>query len=195
MIPVRPVDEPAGFDECVRQKGNAWLARNPAPKPPPSLWTDFLPHLREGFGHRCGYSAMYVSDGSVDHFRSQSAHRGLVYEWSNLRFSSSLMNSSKKARDVLDPYVVGPGWFEVMLPSMELVARYDRIPEEHHPLVKTTLATLPLVHDERVVRLRREWYAVYREGKLTLEGLRGFAPLIAEAIERWASERPDAPLP
>jgi len=138
---------------------------------------------------------MYVNDGSVDHFRSQSTHRGLVYEWSNLRFSSSLMNSSKKTREVLDPYVVGAGWFEVLLPSMEMVARFERIPEEHHALVKATLEALPLVHDERVVRLRREWYAVFREGKLTLDGLRGFAPLIADAVERWMREQPDVPLP
>lgn len=134
--------------------------------------------------------AMHVSDaGCVDHFRSQSTHRDLVYEWSNLRFSSSLMNSIKRDREVLDPYEVKEGWFEVLLPSLVLVARYDRIPEELHQQVKTTLATLRLKDDERLVRLRREWYAMFRAGDLSLEGLAAFAPLIAAAVRRESGDK------
>lgn len=195
MIPVSKVPEPSGFDAEVRVKGAVWLAEHPSASEPRPFWLKFLPQLREGFGRRCGYAAMFVPDGTVDHFRSQRDHRALLYEWSNMRFASSLMNASKKAREVLDPYEVGVGWFEVLLPSMELVARFDRIPEERHAIVRTTLAALPLVHDERIVRQRREWYAMFRSGELALDGLRRVAPLIAEAVDRWRHEQPDVALP
>lgn len=195
MIPVAKIPEPSGFDARVRQRGNAWLAEHPSATEPRPYWIDFLPHLREGFARRCGYSAMLVADGTVDHFRCQRDHPGLLYEWTNLRFASSLMNASKGARAELDPHEVGAGWFEVLLPSLELVARWERIPQDRHALVRATLAALPLAHDERIVRQRREWYAMFRGGELTLDGLRRVAPLIAEAVDRWRRERPEAPLP
>ena len=195
MIPVPKVPEPSDFDERVRLRGAAWLAEHPEEQKPRPYWIDFLQVLRDGFGWRCGYSAMFVPDGTVDHFRSQRDHRALLYEWSNLRFASSLMNASKKAREVLDPYEVGAGWFEVLLPSMELVARFESIPKDRHALVRTTLATLPLVHDERIIRQRREWYAMYCREELSLDGLRRVAPLIADAVDRWRREHPGAPTP
>lgn len=196
MIPVDPVPEPVDFDARVRRRGLAWLEAHPdARVRAEPYWSEFLPALRDGFGGRCGYSAMFVPDGTVDHFRSRRDHRTLLYEWSNLRFASSLMNAAKKAADVLDPYEVGAGCFELLLPSMELIARFDLIPVERHALVKATLAALPLVHDERIVRQRRGWYASYLSGEVTLAGLRTFAPLIAAAVERWRAGHPDEPLP
>lgn len=193
MIPVAPVAEPDDFDERVRRRGAAWLAEHPTAVDPRPYWIAFLPHLREGFGRLCGYAAMFVpnGNGTVDHHRSQRDNPALLYEWSNLRFASTLMNTSKKARTVLDPYEVGAGWFEVLLPSMELVARYEHIPRERHALVRATLEALPLVHDERIVRQRREWYVMFRSGELSLEGLRRVAPLIAEAVDRWRAHRTD----
>lgn len=195
MIPVARVAEPEGFHAQVRLRGEAWRAEHPAVRELRPYWIEFLPQLREGFGKRCGYAAMWVPDGTVDHFRSQRDRPDLAYEWGNLRFASSLMNASKKAREVLDPYEVGPDWFEVLLPSMEMVARFERIPAARHALVRATLASLPLVHDERIVRQRSEWYRQFRRGGVTLEGLRDFAPLIAEAVDRWSRERPGEPLP
>lgn len=196
MIPVDPVAEPKDFDARVRRRGLAWLEAHPDPRVRAEpYWSEFLPALRDGFGGRCGYAAMYVPDGTVDHFRSRRDHRTLLYEWTNLRFASSLMNAAKKAADVLDPHEVGAGWFEVLLPSMELIARYDLVPVERHALVRATLAALPLVHDERIVRQRREWYASHLRGEVTLAGLRSFAPLIAAAVDRWRAEHADEPLP
>lgn len=195
MIPVARVPEPEGFDARVRKRGAEWLVAHPGAPEPRPYWIEFLPQLREGFSRRCGYSAMYVPDGTVDHFRSRRDNAALLYEWSNLRFASSLMNTAKKAAEVLDPYEVGAGWFEVLLPSLELVARYDRIPADVRPRVEATLRVLPLVHDERVVRQRREWYAMHLSGELQLPGLRRVAPLLADAVERWHRELPGEPLP
>jgi hypothetical protein len=49
---------------------------------------------------------------------------------------------------------------------------------------ESVLERLHLRDDERVLRQRREWYRMYQEGELTLEGLEKKAPLIAEAIAK-----------
>jgi hypothetical protein len=43
---------------------------------------------------------------------------------------------------------------------------------------------LHLGHDERVVRQRREWYRMYQEGELSLDGLFKKAPLVARAVAK-----------
>lgn len=184
MIPVAPVPEPADFDERARRPGEAWRARNPSASRPRDKWSPFRPALAEGFANRCGYTAMLLPNGgTVDHFRSYRTHPELAYEWSNYRYAAAWINSAKKTADVLDPYEVGDGWFEVLLPSLQLVAT-DKVPPERKALVERTLARLPIAHDERVVRWRGIWYRMYREGELTLAGLRRVAPLIAEAEEK-----------
>ena len=153
MIPVAPVTEPPGFDERARRPGNAWLAENQGAERPRDYWSPFRIALAEGFANRCGYTAMYEGVGTIDHFRSYKADRSLAYEWANYRYAAAWINSAKKANDVLDPYEVGEGWFEVLLPSLQLVAT-DKVPPEHRAIVEQTLNCLPLSHDERVVKLR-----------------------------------------
>ena len=78
MIPVTPPPEPAAFDEECRKRGNQWLAQNADVHPHRQpLWRAFLADLREGFGGRCGFSAMYVPRGTVDHWISVDSDRWL----------------------------------------------------------------------------------------------------------------------
>ncbi len=183
MIPVARVQEPPDFDAQVRQPGQQWLLQNPHGVRPRDLWSPFRGRLAEGFKNRCGYTAMWDLNGTVDHFRSFKRDRTLAYEWWNYRYASQWLNSSKRAGEVLDPYDVGEGWFEVKLPSLQLVLT-DKVPPEFRSLAEATLRTLPIVHDERVLRQRRAWYAEYQAGRLSLEGLRVMAPLIAAAVEK-----------
>ena len=183
MIPVAPVPEPSAFDARARRPGNAWLAENPGAARPRDYWSPFRATLAEGFANRCGYTAMLDLNGTVDHHLSYHTHPGLTYEWSNYRYVAGWINSAKKKNEVLDPYEVGEGWFEVLLPSMQLVAT-DKVPPERRAVVEQTLKVLPIAHDERVLKQRRHWYQKYREGKLSLEGLRDVAPLIAAAEEK-----------
>ena len=124
MIPVAPPPEPGYFDAKVRQPGQAWL-NNPANdgKRPADHWTHCCEDLREGFQGLCGYGAMWLPEGTVDHYLSCKNHRDLAYEWSNYRFVSARINSRKGSLDdtILDPFEVGEGWFEVILPSMQLI--------------------------------------------------------------------------
>lgn len=164
--------EPTGFDADCRQKGEAWLAKNPkaqrknAGKRPKDFWSTFKPQLADAFGSLCAYSAMYEPVGTVDHFQPVNANESLAYEWNNFRFASGWINSSKnKAAAILDPLVVKDGWFEMLLPSLQLVTVPDRIPDDLRELAQQTLSRLHLRDDERVMRQRRRWYQMYLEDR------------------------------
>ena len=76
MIPVAVVPEPGGFDGQCRQRGQAWLDANPGKRTGfPVYWTEFQPELAEGFQNRCGWWAMEIEDGAVDHYLSKWHHR------------------------------------------------------------------------------------------------------------------------
>ena len=198
MIPVRPASEPPGFGAKVRGPGLAWLKKNPAPKRPRDYWSPFKPQLADAFRNLCGYVAMYEPVGTVDHFLSCELHRERAYEWSNYRFAQAWVNSSKQVADeaVLDPFEVQEGWFEILLPSLQLV-RTDKVPAELRARADYTLDRLHLRHDERVIRQRRAWYELYQRGDLSLDGLKEKAPLIAAAVEKQLAQakasRPPAP--
>ncbi len=188
MIPVNGVPLPADFEAKVTIPGNQWLAKHPKPKRVPDLWSPFKHHLADGFSRRCGYAGMHDPTGTVDHYRGVKNFRHLAYEWHNYRFVSGPINSSKRDLDdkVLDPYQVGPGWFEIILPSLQLRAT-DAVPPELKAKAEYTLERLKLQDGEAMIRWRQNWYEAYREGLVTLDGLRYFAPLIAEAIEKQSS--------
>jgi hypothetical protein len=195
MIPVAPVPEPADFDRKARVLGQAWLAAHPDAKRPRDLWSPFRPVLEEGFGRRCGYAAMLdPTGGTVDHYLSCDTHRHLAYEWSNYRFVSGTLNSSKRTADdaVLDPYEVQDGWFEILLPSLQMRTT-NAVPPPLRAKADYTLTRLKLRDGERVIRWRQSWYELYKNGQLTLEGLREVAPLIAAAVDRIIAKGGNAP--
>jgi hypothetical protein len=186
MIRFDPVPEPPEFDQNARQKGNAWLSRNvDSAKRLPDYWSTFKPALADGFGGLCGYTAMYEPVGTVDHYLSRKQRRDMIYEWSNYRFASGWINSSKQELDtqVLDPFEVEDDWFELQLPDLQLVLT-DRVPPEIYERAAFTLERLHLRDDERVIRQRRAWYELFLEGEITLVGLERKAPLLARAIRK-----------
>jgi hypothetical protein len=185
MIHFAPVPEPQEFKQKAQEPGERWLAQHPDANRPKDYWSPFKSRLADGFGHLCGYSAMYEPVGTVDHFVSFNEAPDLAYRWSNYRYSSGWINSSKSklsSDQIFDPYEVQDGWFELHLPSLQLKVSPD-IPPTEKAKAGFVLQRLHLAHDERILRQRRAWYRLYQEGKLTLEGLREMAPLIARAIE------------
>ena len=65
------------------------------------------------------------------------------------------------------------------------------VPGEHRELAERTLEKIG--RDRRVLRPRQYWYQQYRAGRLSLDGLRSVAPLVAAAEEkRLASQPPEA---
>lgn len=187
MIPVaNPINEPPDFDKKCRQAGAAWLLANPTAKRPKGLWTKFNGNLRKGFSSRCGFQGIFLSSGTVDHFESWSKNKALAYEWSNFRFVEGWLNSSKNGKpteNIMDPFHVGQGWFEVLLPSLQLSVS-DSIPPEHKAKAEKTLEILPIRDDERAVQTRRAWMKLYEDGEITLNGLDRMFPLLAVAIRK-----------
>lgn len=186
-----PIAEPAAFEVECRQPGRSWLAAHPAPKGRPrDFWSPFRPELREGFARRCGYFAMLMHDGAVDHFVSwdtcRTSNPRLAYEWNNFRFIDPALNSKKGTKDdqLLDPFEVEDDWFEVDIPSLVLRIT-GRVPAHLVSKAKFTIERLDLQQGRKAVNLRREWYALHRSGNLTLAGLHQNAPLVAHAVERW----------
>lgn len=186
MIPVAAPAEPDSFDASCRAPGNAWLQKNPAADPHANpLWTKFTRDLQAAFENRCGFLAMYIHRGTVDHWLSVRSRRDLAYEWTNYRFVDCVVNNAKKPSwegKLLDPFEIGEDWFEVQLPSLQLVIA--NIPDAStRARAEFTLEKLRLRDGEDVVRLRREWLNMFESGELSLDGLRRVAPLLARAVE------------
>ena len=190
MMQFDVVPEPAEFRAQVSVPGARWLENHPDGGRPPDYWSSFQSHLAAGFNDLCGYLAMYVTDGTVDHFVSVREDRSRTYDWSNYRFASAWMNSVKgsvSSTDILDPYAVEDGWFEILLPSLQLVVT-DAVPERLRTRAEFVLDRLRLRDDARVLRQRAEWYRMYVERQMTLAELARKAPLIARAVR--ASQQP-----
>ena len=196
MIRVTPPAEPPDFDQKARQPGQAWLAKNldqdgklPEGKRPLNKWKRFRNQLAGGFHNRCGYSAIHDLLGTVDHYLSCENHPQLAYEWSNYRYASGWINSSKGTFDdqILDPFEVQDDWFEILLPSMQLVLT-GAVPPHERQRAEFTLERLQLGHGETIIKLRLVWYGYYQEGRIDLDQLEMFAPLIARAVRKQAEE-------
>ncbi|WP_437898821.1 hypothetical protein [Sorangium sp. So ce124] len=196
MIPFERTPEPADFDIRVRQPGQRWLAEGAA-KRMPDYWRRAARDLQAAFKGLCGYTAMWLSaPGTVDHFVSRDEDPSLAYEWSNFRYATASINSSKSALrsdQVLDPFEVGDGWFEVILPSCQMVLT-DRCPPEFRDRAQTMLKRLKLGDGESVVDFRQQWYRMYCEGKLSLEGLAHWAPLLARAVRKQREQAAAEPV-
>jgi hypothetical protein len=189
MIRVRPRPEPVNFVSRCRERGRLWLEKHAGYEGHPyDYWSAFEPELRETFNGLCGYCAMRVMKGQVDHFipvailKAQGKDH-LAYEWSNFRYGEGVVNQRKSNHRVLDPFKVKDDWFEILLPSLQLVLT-EKVPKAQRMLAELTIEKLGLRDSEVVVRYRRMWFQLYQERKLTIEGLKEVAPGIARAVDR-----------
>jgi hypothetical protein len=213
VIPVARAEEPASFDTKVRRRGLDAIAellgeppsrprRGPRRKrrfaardriPPdafPDFWRDALPDLRKKYGHRCAYLALYLhhatGNASVDHFVPKAKDWQLVYEWSNYRLCSSLINGHKSDREIaLDPFSIEPGLFALELTDYQVVpgpaALGPRI-----AVVTDTIDDLGL-NLPACRKAREEYVEAYRDGPpggIALPRLEAHAPFIAQELRR-----------
>lgn len=193
MIRVERKPPPEGFEEYVRQPGRAWLEdevhrHRARPRPYWNEWPACRKALRDAFHHRCGYLAMYIPSGHIDHFESwaqckQTGRHYLAYEWANYRWLLPEINQRKQrepASELLDPYEVRDEWFELVLPSLEL--RLTRhVPAELRPRAAHTIKRLGLDRGALAIEQRQAWVDRYMEG-LSLERLEQEAPLVGRAL-------------
>jgi hypothetical protein len=193
MIPVaHPIRKPRNFTRDCETPGKAWERANPTSDKFPALWQKYQPQLATGFHDRCGWWAMRIADGAVDHYLSKKFHRDRAYDWNNYRYISPTVNSTKQNRDdkVLDPFDIQPGWFEVHLPSM-LLKCTTSVPPEFQ--TKADFTVDKLLNSGKARRNRRGWYIDYKNG-LPMPFLEQNAPLVAAAVTEWIRTK-GLPLP
>lgn len=189
MIHVSFVDEPASFHANVRVPGNAALAAGTDPLPP--HWTKCIDDLHEAYGRVCAYVCIriprVVGAHSVDHLIPKSKDRSLAYEWSNYRLACSLMNSRKGATDdVLDPFDVQDGWFELDLVYGQLRPS-PAVTDAQREAIDRTIARLKL-NDAECRGARLEILDDYLDEQFTFEFLERLSPLIAREARRAGLE-------
>lgn len=187
MKRVKPLKEPANFDARCRKRGQSWLTANPTFRRPKDYWSEFEPQLRTAFADLCGYCAMVTMKSQVDHFIPVAVLKTKnqveqAYEWSNFRYGEGILNQRKSKHIVLDPFKVRDTWFEIQLPSLQLVLT-NAVPKTWKKLAEFTITRLGLRDSEVVVRYRRKWFELYCAQDLTIQGLTAVAPLIAQAVQ------------
>ena len=82
-------------------------------------------------------------------------------------------------------------WFEVLLPSLQLVPT-AALPASHRDRAERMLGRLHLGNHETVVRQREAWYRRYTAGRISLDVLAEFAPLVARAVVKRQAAAEDA---
>lgn len=196
MIPIKRPREPKTFGAACRTPGLAWLKANPT-KPPKDLWSRFEPVLRAAFHERCGWLAMWIAVGQIDHYLSKDhpnaarrkKQRPLAYEWRNLRYAEGTVNNRKRNRDadVLDPFEVKAGWFALDAALHLKVAA--ACPVKVRARAEFTLKHLGLDRGRTAMRLRKKYLQQFEDAvahgmdeAAALEQLEHDAPLLAAYV-------------
>lgn len=162
----------------------------------PALWIQpreadgksTLDDMMDLYGQQCAYLATHIEKATgsptVDHFIPTSKDWRLVYEWSNYRLSAACVNTAKGVLEVVDPFVVQAGWFELDLATFH-VQRGRGAPNAQHTKIDNTL---PLLNLRDCWQQRREYVMRYQLGPgkqgIDLAYLEHRAPFIASELRR-----------
>lgn len=183
--------EPADFDRKVRAPGDAFLKSLPAGAKVNfrgrEYWRKILRELHNSYNGICAYTCHYipldVGGDTVEHFMPKKSYPALAYEWANFRLVCSRLNGRKKDhQDVVDPFLITPGMFELMFPSL-LIREGSGLSAANKKLAKSSIARLKLNH-ERNIEARLEYVLRYRDGKHSLLHLSDHAPFIHNELTR-----------
>lgn len=190
MIPRQLRPEPTYFDARIRQRGLTWIAAHPGNTDYESYWTECSSDLAAAFDDLCAYSAEYCPEcgASVDHFLPKCDHPDKVYEWSNYRHAAYKINSRKWKNPTLDPFSIGPGWFEIRLPDLHAQVT-SKCPNERKSQANEFLNQLDLRCGASAIGQRQRWLKRhFTKFHPDLTFLQAMAPLLASAL---ASAAPD----
>jgi len=190
LIPVGPQAEPAGFEPNVRRPGRAFLRTNATPSTedfkPHQYWKWAAKELYEAYRRVCAYSCMYIPTppGTIDHYLPKSKRPDRAYEWDNFRLALHRMNRYKADRtDIIDPFLVGPGWFVLDMPSCLVRAGSGLTPQEKQR-VDTTIDALKLNEDDSLVQDRCDVMLMFAQGDVKLPFLQKRYPFLAAEVIR-----------
>jgi hypothetical protein len=189
MIPVQLKAEPVSFNNAVRQPGKAYLVKNPMPTSKEfqknSHWKKSAQDLHAAYSGICAYTCFYLAPyGSTDHFLPKSNHPNEAYEWNNFRLCSPRVNGYKgDSADVIDPFVVQPGWFALDVPSC-LVKPGVGLSDVVTTQVEATIKRLRLNDDDYFVQERCDLMVAFASCEVTMAFLSKRYLFLATEIER-----------
>lgn len=192
MIPVQLQPEPSDFNTKVRAKGLTFLHQNPSPDSKAwknrSYWTAAINDLCNAYNRMCAYSAQWIPPAqgtpTIDHFIPKSIVPGQAYEWSNYRLSCQLLNSRKRElQDILDPFIIQPGWFVLHFPSLHVKPGLNLDVHTKQGVINT-INRLKLNDEDSCIQSRESWLIPYCQGKYPFSFLKEKAPFIAYELER-----------
>lgn len=162
-------------------------------------WTRALPALHRAYRGVCAYTCFYIeplTGPTVDHFvaitRSELRE---AYEWDNYRLACSLMNACKgDFPDVLDPFIVQDGWFQLNLDTFEVLPA-EGLEATLRQRVQETVERLRL-NSLECRSVRRRWFEAYwlprdPSRPVPLWFLEEQAPFLAREMRRQGRVRPE----
>jgi len=192
MIRVPLATEPPTFDNTVRRPGLSAIAEmvgepstvaRPGPCrkkiadhradiPPssyPDFWTRAIDDLLTKYDRCCAFLACYIHPATgvatVDHMVPKSRSWDTVYEWSNYRLASHLMNSLKSDTTAfLDPFEIEDDWFGLEWVGFEVVLRKKL----RRPRLTHAQHTLKSLNQRACCQLRKEYAQSYESREITL---------------------------
>lgn len=207
MIRVEKANEPLSFNERVRIPGLRVIAEMVGEKPQrtagkrfkkiadqrddipakefPPYWTEALNDLMEAYDWTCAYSCFRIHPvtgrRSVDHFAAKSRQWEKVYEWSNYRLASSLLNARKNDfGDVLDPFEIVDGWFQLELVGFQVLPD----PTLKHAIRERVQRTIDRLGLNDFRRARERDAENYWSGEISWRVLSEESPFVAKELRR-----------
>lgn len=196
MIPVTQAAEPPDFDANVRQRGLVFLARVPNPNGNQwnshSYWADALGDLHTSYDDVCAYCGSFTlraagsvpESSSVDHYIPKQTDPHSAYEWDNYRLCRARLNHRKdNHQDVLDPFTIPEGWFQLDFRTF-LIRPSPALAPGERELVSATIDRLQLNADSDYVDERVRVVRAYCLQKATFEDLSRRYPFIASEMTR-----------
>lgn len=191
MIQVTSAAEPPNFNNLVRVPGNAFLRSLPTGVTPDwrrrDYWRKIIPELHSAYGGICAYTCHYIPEdtgsNTVEHFQPKKLFPNDAYEWSNYRLVCGRMNGRKgDHQDVVDPFVVVAGMFELDFPSLQ-VAIGSGLSTANDVLARSTRERLKL-NDDVNIRARLAYVLDYRHGHIARSHITSHAPFIDREMTR-----------
>ena len=133
----------------------------------------------------CAYSCFRIHEVtgavSVDHFAPKSRAWDRVYEWNNYRLACSRLNARKRDfSDILDPFEVEDGWFQLELVGFQIIPNPD-LNRALRQRVQQTIDRLGLndFRNRRTADAEDYW-----NRDVSLRILRRESPFVAKELER-----------
>ncbi len=193
MIHVAPREEPDNFGTRVHDRGQRFLRNTPHPSSKQwitySYWREFGPQLHDAYGGICAYSCHWIpydtGADTVEHFKPKDKYPIAAYDWSNYRLVCATLNGRKGGfEDVLDPFLIEDGWFEIDFPSM-LVKPKAGLDDPVHQPIRVTIDRLRLNDEGTCLKSRVKWISDYCcPNGIPFEYLQRHAPFIAAELMR-----------